>query len=218
MSGSASRAKNSKPIHSGPRWQARGSSGGAAPQRRQVAEGIEQRAQGWLLAAEVEDQHEHHAGDRVVEVHKGEQQRAAQEERPVVLLEAPHCQQRNEQCEEDIEVQQIAQEVIGIEGENPERLGKERKHPQPGKIAADVMGVEQTHRHTVAEEREGHASDPAEHRILREKDRSHMVYRHGQHRDELEKIGIQIGSELGVGFSAVSIIEILLVSMGKLAK
>ena len=98
------------------------------------------------------------------------------------------------------EIQKIAQEVIGIEGENPERLGKERKHPQPGKITADVMGVEQPHCHTVAEEREGHASDPAEHRILRKKDRSHMVHRHGQHRDELEKIGIQIGSELGLVF------------------
>ena len=73
----------------------------AGPESREVAEGVEPRADAGVVPAEVEDQHELDAGAGVVEVPPADGEEGQGEEPPLPLLHAVHAQEAEKQGEED---------------------------------------------------------------------------------------------------------------------
>ena len=171
---------------------------GAAPQGGEPEQDVQPRQQGGPVPAEAEDQHQDDAVVVVVKAAKGQCQHAQHKEPPPAGGQPPHGQQTEQQGEKDVPVGQVAQDVIGVEGQYPEGLGHHRKNGQATQVALDAVGVEQAHRHAVAEQREGQAADPAEPGRRREKGAADVVRQHGGDGDELEQVGVQVGAQPGL--------------------
>ena len=92
-----------------------------------------------------------------------------------------------------------------MEGQHIQGLGDQGEQAQPGQVALDVMGVQQAHRHAVAEQGERQPPHPPEQGDLGEKDAAHMVQQHGTDGDEFEEIGIQIGLQFCLRHVAYSL-------------
>ena len=85
---------------------------------------------------------------------------------------------------------------MGVGGQDVKGLGDEGEHRQPAQVPLHIAGVQQPNGHAVAEDGEGHPSDPAERAHLREKGSADVVDEHGGDGDELQEVGVQIRFQL----------------------
>ena len=86
---------------------------------------------------------------------------------------------------------------MGVEGQDVEGLGNHGEQSQAAQIPLDVSGVQQSHGHAVAENRERQAPDPAEGSDLRKEGPAHMVHKHGDDGDKLQEVRVQVGLYAG---------------------
>ena len=86
-------------------------------------QGIQPRQQGGFVPAEVKDQHQDDAVVVIVKASEGQHQNPPARRATSAGWSAPHGQQAEEEGEEDVPVGQVAQDIVGVEGQNPEGLG-----------------------------------------------------------------------------------------------
>lgn len=195
MKGAANRAKAVQSTACPAASRAPGVLRAPAPQGGQPEQDIEPRPQPRPLPAQEEDQHQQDAVAGVIKIEEADAQECCGKEPPPPRLEAPHGQQTEEQSEEDVPVHPLRLPVPGVGGQDVTGLGDESKEAQPAQISLDIPGVEQPHRHAVAEDGEGQPPHPAKGGVLWKKHGPYVVQQHGQDGDQLQKIGVQVGAQ-----------------------
>lgn len=166
MKGAANRAKAVQSTACPAASRAPGVLRAPAPQGGQPEQDIEPRPQPRPLPAQEEDQHQQDAVAGVIKIEEADAQKCCGKEPPPPRLEAPHGQQTEEQSEEDVPVHPLRLPVPGVGGQDVTGLGDESKEAQPAQISLDIPGVEQPHRHAVAEDGEGQPPHPAKGGVL----------------------------------------------------
>ena len=91
-------------------------------QRREIAERIKNGAQPRLISAEIENHHENKSRHGVIKIDCIQQDNACNEQPPLFFFKAPCCCKAYDQREENIQIENIARDIVRIKSQNSKRL------------------------------------------------------------------------------------------------